>query len=188
MMIRRKDAAYIRTDAVAEIASDGLMGNKLVNIIPGDGSGGPLADGNVLNSAPGLDTDAMLRTLGTSNDNLMAITNDLRELAGRLNSEQGLLTFLTDTALVMDVRAVVMDVRGAAANANQIAQRTNAVVRDLQAGKGALGALVSDPAAEEQVRTILANLQHVSDSLMVVTRELGPSPEALPPKGGLVTR
>lgn len=185
MMIRRKDAVHIRTDAVAEIASDGLMGNKLVNIIPGEGSGGPLEDGTVLASAPGLDTDAMLRTLGTSNENLMAITNDLRELAGRLNSEKGLLTFLTDTVLVADVRTVVADVRGAAANANEITQRTNALVKDLQAGKGALGALVSDPAAEEQVRRMLANLQHVSDSLMAVTRELGRFAGGLTTKGGL---
>lgn len=185
MMIRRKDAVHIRTDAVAEIASDGLMGNKLVNIVPGEGSGGPLEDGTVLASAPGLDTDAMLRTLGTSNENLMAITNDLRELAGRLNSEKGLLTFLTDTVLVADVRTVVADVRGAAANANEITQRTNALVKDLQAGKGALGALVSDPAAEEQVRRMLANLQHVSDSLMAVTRELGRFAGGLTTKGGL---
>lgn len=185
MMIRRNDAAHIRTDALAEIASDGLMGNKLVNIIPGAGSGEPLSDGAVLATATGVDTDAMLRTLGTSNENLMAITSDLRDLAGRLNSEKGLLTFLTDTALVMDVRAVVLDVRGAAANANEITKRTNAVVRDLQGGKGALGALVSDPAAEEQVRGMLANLKHVSDSLMLVTRELGRFAGGLTSEGGL---
>ena len=185
MMIRRKDAAFIRTDAVAEIASDGLMGNKLVNIIPGDGSGGPLADGNVLKSSPGLDTDAMLRTLGTSNENLVAITGDLRALAERLNSENGLLTLLTDTALVVDVHEMFADVRGAAANAREITQRANEVVRSLQAGEGALGMLVSDPAAEQQVRQVLGNLQHVSDSLALVAQELSRFAEGLNKQGGL---
>ncbi|MBK6776331.1 MAG: MCE family protein [Flavobacteriales bacterium] len=185
MMIRRKDAAHIRTDAVAEIASDGLMGNKLVNIIPGEGTGGPLADGNVLSTAPGLDTDAMLRTLGTSNENLVSITGDLRELAQRLNSEDGLLTLLTDTLLVVDVRNMVADVRGAAANAREITQRANDVVRNLQAGEGALGVLVSDPAAEQQVRQVIGNLQHVSDSLALVAQELSRFAEGLNKQGGL---
>lgn len=185
MMIRRKDAAHIRADAVAEIASDGLMGNKLVNIIPGEGTGGPLADGNVLKSSPGLDTDAMLRTLGTSNENLVSITGDLRDLAQRLNSEDGLLTLLTDTALVVDVRDMVADVRGAAANAREITQRANDVVRNLQAGEGALGVLVSDPAAEQQVRQVIGNLQHVSDSLALVAQELSRFAEGLNKQGGL---
>jgi len=185
MMIRRKDAAHIRTDAVAEIASDGLMGNKLVNIIAGEGTGGPLADGNVLKSSPGLDTDAMLRTLGTSNENLVSITGDLRELAQRLNSEDGLLTLLTDTAMVVDVRDMVADVRGAAANAREITQRANDVVRNLQAGEGALGVLVSDPAAEQQVRQVIGNLQHVSDSLALVAQELSRFAEGLNKQGGL---
>ncbi|MFZ1687870.1 MAG: MlaD family protein [Flavobacteriales bacterium] len=185
MMIRRKDAAFVRTDAIAEIASDGLMGNKLVNIIPGDGSGGPLADGDVLKSSPGLDTDAMLRTLGTSNENLVAITGDLRALAQRLNSENGLLTLLTDTALVVDVHGMFADVRGAAANAREITQRANEVVRSLQAGEGALGMLVSDPAAEQQVRQVLGNLQHVSDSMAVVAHELSRFAAGLNKQGGL---
>lgn len=185
MMIRIDAAEHIRSNAVAEIASDGLMGNKLVNILPGDGTGEPLADGVRIATAPGLDTDAMLRTLGRSNENLMAITNDLRELAVRLNSEKGLLRILSDTLLVSDVRSVVIDVRGTAANANELTQRANAVVRDLQEGKGALGALVSDPATEEQVRGLLLNLQHVSDSLMLVTRELGHFAGGLNAEGGL---
>src|SRR5436190_5651134 len=86
MMIQVHAATHIRTTALASIASDGLMGNKLVNIEPGEGTGEPLSDGAVLGNAPGLDTDAMLRTLNTSNDNLVAITSDLRELTGKLNT------------------------------------------------------------------------------------------------------
>lgn len=185
MNIRRKDAEHIRTNAVAEIASDGLMGNKLVNLIPGEGNSEALVEGAVLPSSPGMDTDAMLRTLGTSNENLVSITGDLRDLAQRLNSEDGLLTLLTDTALVVDVRDVVADVRGAAANAREITQRANDVVRNLQAGEGALGVLVSDPAAEQQVRQVIGNLQHVSDSLALVAQELSRFAVGLNKQGGL---
>lgn len=185
MMIRRKDAAFIRTNAIAEIASDGLMGNKLVNIIPGEGTSGPLADGNVLESVPGLDTDAMLRTLGTSNENLVAITGDLRDLTQRLNSEDGLLSLLTDTMVVKHVQDMVVDVRGAAANARDITGRANELVRGLQGGEGALGVLLTDPGAEQQTRQFIGNLQHISDSLNQVTQELARFAEGLNKEGGL---
>lgn len=185
MMVRRKDAAHIRADAVVEIASDGLMGNKLVNILPGDAHGAALADGAVLRSSPGLDTDAMLRTLGTSNENLVAITGNLRDLTQRLNSEDGLLSLLTDTVIVREVHDMITDVRGAAANARAITQHADEIVRDLQAGKGALGVLMSEPAAEQQVRQVLGNLQHVSDSLARVAQELARFAEGLNKQGGL---
>ncbi|MBL0044396.1 MAG: MCE family protein [Flavobacteriales bacterium] len=50
MMVRRDAAAHIRLNAVASIASDGLMGNKLVSIEPLTGTSGPLIDGSVLNT------------------------------------------------------------------------------------------------------------------------------------------
>jgi len=185
LMIRRDMAEHIRTNAIAMVASDGLMGNKLMNIVPGEGDGGPLTDDVVLATSAGVDTDAMLHTLGTSNENLVAITGDLRELASRLNSEQGVLTMLTDTLLVKDVRSVVRDIRGAATNANEITQRANALVRDLQAGKGALGVLIGDPAAEQQVRLVLGDLQHLSDSLVLVSHQLARFAEGLNKEGGL---
>ncbi|MBK7271571.1 MAG: MCE family protein [Flavobacteriales bacterium] len=185
IILRRDMAEHIRMNAIATVASDGLMGNKLLNIVPGEGDAGPLTDGAVLATSAGVDTDAMLRTLGTSNDNIVAITGDLRALASRLNSEEGVLTLLTDTLLVKDVRSVVIDVRGAAANANEITQRANALVRELQAGKGALGALISDPAAEQQVRQLLGNLQHVSDSLVLVSHQLAHFAGGLNKEGGL---
>ncbi len=185
MMIRMDVAEHIRLNATALVASDGLMGSKLVNIEPGEGSGGPLVDGCVLKTSQGLDTDAMLRTLGTSNENLVAITGDLRDLTARLNSENGLLSLLTDTLLVKDVKGIVVDVGGAAANAREITDRANDVVQELQAGKGALGVLVSDPAAEDQVRRLLGNLQHVSDSLTLVAQQLGRFAGGLNSEGGL---
>ncbi|MEO8068928.1 MAG: MlaD family protein [Flavobacteriales bacterium] len=185
MKIRREDAQHIRLNAVAEIASDGLMGNKLVNLIPGEGNSEALVDGAVLPSSPGMDTDAMLRTLGTSNENLVAITGDLRKLTQRLNSEDGLLSLLTDTLVVKHVQDMVMDIRGAAANAQEITGKANALVGGLQQGKGALGVLLSDADAEQQTRQFMGNLQHISDSLNHVTQELARFAEGLNKEGGL---
>lgn len=185
MVIRRDAAEHIRVNAEASIASDGLMGNKLVKIEPGDGPGERLADGSVLNSSAGIDTDAMLKVLGTSNENLVAITGDLRELTHRMNTANGPLTLLTDTLLVADVRSIMMALNGAATNARAITERANHLVQDLQAGKGALGVLVSDTAAENRVRQLLAALGSVSDSLTAISGNINRFAKGLDAPGGL---
>ena len=168
MVLRLSAAEHIRTNAVARIGSDGLMGNKLVSIEPGEGPGEAIADGAQLRVGEALDTDAMLRTLGRSNDNLVAITTDLRELTRRISADNGLLTLLGDTSLVTDVRMAVHDVRASAGNARGITESIEEAARDLEAGRGALGALTRDPAVEQQVRGIVAQLQATTESLHAI--------------------
>lgn len=185
MMIRLDAAQHMRSNAVARIASDGLMGNKLVTIEPGEGTGAPLDEDMEIATAPGLDTDAMLKSLGRSNDNVVEITNDLRELTQRLNSERGLVGMMSDTVLVDDIGRAIKEVRLAATNARMLTERANTVVRDLQNGQGALGALIGDPATNKQVRGVVANLQSVSDSLLVVAQRIGAFAEGLDRSGGM---
>lgn len=185
MLIRRDAAEHIRVNALATIASDGLMGNKLVKLDPGEGPGALLADGAVLSTSTGLDTDAMLKVLGTSNENLVAITTDLRYLTHRLNTANGPLALLTDTLLVKDVRSILTDLSGTAANARTITERADRLVEDLQGGKGALGVLVSDTAAEDQVRDLLAALGSVSDSLTAISGNINRFAKSLDAPGGL---
>lgn len=169
MVVRRSASEHIRSNAVARISSDGLMGNKLVTIEPVEGPGVPIADGARLSTGGALDTDAMLRTLGRSNDNLVAITADLRELTHRISTDNGLLALLSDTSLVTDVRYAMHDLRSTAGNARAVTERVNELARDVTNGNGALGALVSDPGTERQVREVVANLRATSDSLRTIS-------------------
>lgn len=186
--IRLDDAGHIRRNAIARIASDGLMGNKLVSIEPAEGTGASvpfLADGDTLASAPVLDTDAMLRSLGRSNDNVVAITTDLRALTQKLNNDRGLLRVLGDSMLAADITLTMHEVRNAATNARELTERVNDVVRGLQQGKGALGALATDTSVDRQVRSLVTVLEHVSDSLVGVADRLGRFSAGLDRAGGL---
>ena len=185
MLIRRDAAEHIRQNAVASIASDGLMGNKLVKLDPGEGASALLTDGAMLGTSNGIDTDAMLKVLGTSNENLVAITTDLRELTHRLNTAKGPLTMLTDTLLVNDVRSIIADLGGAAAHTHEVTARADRLVKDLQTGEGALGVLLSDTAAEGQVRDMLAALGAASDSLSAITANISRFSQRLDAPGSL---
>lgn len=165
MAIRADQAEHLRSNAVATIGSDGLMGNKLVNLEAGDGPGEALTEGAVLPTSVPLDTDAMLRTLDLTNENLAAITTDLRQLAERLNRPGSVLDLFSDTVLAAQLRSSLGELNATAAAAHGATSQLNALVGDVRAGKGAIGTLVSDPVAEQQVKDLLLRLQQLSDSL-----------------------
>ncbi|MFM7902274.1 MAG: MlaD family protein [Bacteroidota bacterium] len=57
MLIEKKHSQYIKKNALAAIGTDGLMGNKLVNINPGRGSSEPVVDGDMIASLKPVETD-----------------------------------------------------------------------------------------------------------------------------------
>lgn len=170
--LREDQAAHIRTNAIVSIGSDGLMGNKLMNIEPGDGPGEPVTDGSVLHTSIPLDTDAMLETLDRTNDNLAAITTDLRLLAERLNRPGSVLDLFSDTALAAQLRGSLSELNATAQAARSATQQANALIADVRDGKGALGTLIGDPVAELQVKGLLQQLQLLSDSLSSAAGEV----------------
>jgi phospholipid/cholesterol/gamma-HCH transport system substrate-binding protein len=185
MAVRMEEAAHIRDNAIASLGSDGLMGNKLVNIGPGEGAGTPVEDGVVLRSSVPLDTDLMMRTLDRTNANLAAITDDLRMLSRRLNTPGSLVHLLSDTTLSGDLRASLDDLRQAAGHARHASASVESVMSDVRAGKGAIGTLVGDPAAEVQVRQWLGSMQALADSLASASAQMDRFTTALNSPGSL---
>lgn len=165
LAIREQDADHILDNAIASLGTDGLMGNKLVNIAPGEGEGVPIRPGVELRTSIPLDTDLMMRTLDRTNVNMAAITDDLRELSERINRPGNLVHLLSDTLLAGDVRRSLEDLQQAVEHVRSSTAHVDDMLADVHAGKGALGMLVSDPAAEEQVRQWLATMQQLADTL-----------------------
>jgi phospholipid/cholesterol/gamma-HCH transport system substrate-binding protein len=185
MAIRADDAPHIRDNVMATIGSDGLMGNRLVELVPTNSEGAPIADGTVLRTSVPLDTDVMLKTLDRTNDNLAVITDEVRILATKLNTPGNAVDLLSDTLLAADLAMALTELREAASNARAATQGIDDMLGDVRSGKGVIGALLSDPAAETQVRTMLKNLEHVSDSLQAATADLSRFSGALNKPGGL---
>jgi phospholipid/cholesterol/gamma-HCH transport system substrate-binding protein len=165
MAIRTDQATHIRASAVASIGSDGLMGNKLVSIDAGPGDGAPIADGTALSSREALNTDLMMRTLERTNDNLAAITTDLAQLSRRLNDPDNVIGMLSDTSLALSLRQALYDLQASAGNAYALTAGVNSLVLGAQHGEGALGVLISDQGAEQDMRRMLGDLRMAADTL-----------------------
>ena len=186
MNIRTGDSEHIRTNALANVGTDGLMGNKLVNLLAGEGNGTPVGDGDAIRSVPSLDTDAMMRTLQRTNTNLAAITDDLRQVSFRLNDPDNLVGMLTDTATAEVIRDALHQLNAAAGNARALTEGVNSLVADVEGGKGVLGVLLADEGAETEVRQMLKSLHSAADTLGHAIGRIDRFSQALESDKGLV--
>jgi phospholipid/cholesterol/gamma-HCH transport system substrate-binding protein len=172
MVIEKKHSKYIRKNSLAAIGTDGLMGNKLVNINPGMGPSEPVVNGDVLQSLKPVETEEMVRTLNTTNDNLEAITGDLRKFTSKLNKDRGVLKLIEDSVSAENIRLALAAIRDAALNANRITLHLQEIAEGLNEGEGLAGVLLKDTVSANQLRTAVENIQLVSDSLTVVAGAL----------------
>ncbi len=165
MLIEKKHSQYIKKNALATVGTDGLMGNKLVNINPGSGSSEPVVDGDMIASLKPVETDEMIRTLNATNENLEAITGDLRSFTSRINTDKGLLRLIEDSVAVDNILIALQSIRQASENANRITIQINNLTQSINRGEGLAGALIKDNKTAEGLKNTVANLEQISDSL-----------------------
>ncbi|MFI5148150.1 MAG: MlaD family protein [Bacteroidia bacterium] len=146
LSIENEAAKFITSTAVASIGTDGLMGNKIVNIIPGKSGGVPVREGGMLQALPLIELDNAMRTLNKTNDNLEMITDDAKIVMNRFSAKNTLWSLLMDTAVADNVKQAILNIRLSGRNAVQITHGLDEMVGNVNKGNGSLGMLIKDTA------------------------------------------
>lgn len=186
MVIEKKHAGFIRKNAVASVGTDGLMGNKLININPGSRTAPLIQNGDVIVSLRPVENDEMIRTLNTTNENLEAITNDLRNFTSRLNKDKGILKLIEDSVSAENIRLTLEAIRKAAVNANDITLQLNRLATGLNNGEGLAGALLKDTIMSFELKAALRNLEQATDSINKISADMSDFSGRLNDKDGLL--
>lgn len=160
---------FIMKNAIASIGTDGLLGNKLINISSGKTPSQPVTQGDVLASLDALQMDNALRTLALTNNNLKIITDNLKDISEKFNADNSLWHLLSDSTLAENVRTAVVRFRLTGDNTATITGDLSRIVKDIRAGKGSIGALITDTSLSKRLNQTIVNIQAVSDSFAVVT-------------------
>lgn len=151
LTIHNKFKRYIKQNAIAAIGTDGLMGNKLVNINSQPGAAEPVEEGSVIRSLHPIETEEMLRTLNTTNNNIAAITRNLEQITGKLNQNNSLWSILGDTLIAEDIKKAIHDIRQAGRNTSMLTAEAQEVITDLRKGEGFAGVLLTDTVWKTQL-------------------------------------
>lgn len=163
MTIDDKMRKFIKQNAIASIGTDGLMGNKLININSQPGIAPPVEEGSVIQSRKPIETEEMLRTLNTTNNNMERITSNLQEITVKLNSSNSLWNLLSDTIITRDLKNAVKDFRVAGANTASLTDNAKTMISRFDSGKGLAGTIFTDTTMSGKLNYSLTKIQQASD-------------------------
>ncbi|HEY8659842.1 MAG TPA: MlaD family protein [Hanamia sp.] len=173
MNIEEHSQQFIRKDAKAKISTDGLIGNKIIQIYGGTSKSGEIESGDLLGTEKLLSTDEMMSTLSKNNDNLYAITNNFKEISSRLVDGKGSIgKLLTDETMVNQINATTVTLKRASINLEKLTANVAAYTSKLN-DKGTLANdLVTDTVVFNKLRSTVSQLQEVATTSKEVINNL----------------
>jgi phospholipid/cholesterol/gamma-HCH transport system substrate-binding protein len=172
MLLDKKVQPFIRKNAVVSVGTDGLMGNKLVNINASSYAGSMVKEGDQLTTLRPIEMDEMVRTLNTTNENMKVITSNLRSITDRISSKNSLWNLLMDTVVAENVKSSVVNLKFMSNNALLVTGNLKALSDDMKRGKGTIAALVSDTALSFNLKQTIVKFDRLSDTVGVITGNL----------------
>jgi len=158
MLIDKSLQPFIKKNALASIGTEGLIGNKIINILPSKENAAVALEGDLLTVHKTIDTDEMLETLSGTNKNIALISEDLRITVHRINNSTALWGLLKDSGMAANIRTTMTNIRVASSNARNMTDQLNALVDDVRHGKGSVGALLADSSFARDLNRALVNI------------------------------
>lgn len=112
MVLEESTRKFIKNDAKAIIGSDGLMGNKVVNILPGTSQSSAINDNDYIQTAVPVSMDEILYQLKITAQNASAITDNLFAITYSIRSGKGTIGKLfMDTVFAENLDQAVLNIR-----------------------------------------------------------------------------
>ncbi|HLV14282.1 MAG TPA: MlaD family protein [Xanthomarina sp.] len=173
LIINEKMVRHIKKNAIATIGSDGLVGNMIVNIIPGEGSAEPISQGDVIKTYTKIGTGEMLNTLNTTNENAALLTSKLLDIVNDITKGKGTLGMLiNDTIATNDIKQTLNNLKLTSQEANRTMLQLNSLISQIDLNESVAGVLLTDTTEGNKVRHIISNLETSSVEIQSVISNL----------------
>jgi phospholipid/cholesterol/gamma-HCH transport system substrate-binding protein len=169
LILRIDEGIRIPVDSVASIQTQGLLGEKYVEIQPGKQADRLLPHGGrIANTQPPVNLDEIVRKVSLISDDVKRFTESLADTLGTEEGKQALAEILEN---VREASGVLRNVAGA----NE--ERLNRILANIDNLSGDLKDITS--ANKEDVRATIANLRAFSQTLKEETPDLARKLEAM---------
>jgi phospholipid/cholesterol/gamma-HCH transport system substrate-binding protein len=172
LTINSKMKNIIRKNAKISIGSEGLVGNKVLNIAS-SGPGGQIAvEGDVLTGAYSISTEDMLLMLEKTNKDVAIIAAGMRTSIERLNNSKGIWKILDDEKSAENIRKAAENIKSATGKAENLLQNMEIASASLLNGKGTAGMLLTDTTAVADIRHSLKRIRTAAENMDTLTGSL----------------
>lgn len=172
MIIQKSVKEHIKKNSVASIGTDGLMGNKIVNIAAVNEFARTINEGDELKTYKGINPNDMIKTLSITNDNIKNITTDLKEIVSKMNQESSLLSLLSDKNTKNNIQSIILNLNESSKHAKEFTLQLNVLSENINQGKGTLGLLANNNKVEKNVFETIATLQQSTKNINTSIKEI----------------
>ncbi|NEV94990.1 MCE family protein [Psychroflexus sp. YR1-1] len=161
MVIEEKIISNIKKNAIATIGSDGLVGNMIVNIVPGKSVSKSIENKDIIASYSKIGTDDILNTLNTSSENTAILTSDLLKITNSITQGKGTIgVLLNDTIMAQDLKQSISNLKSASRGASYTIAELNSILSSIKTDENTvLGMLLNDSISAGKLKTIVTNLE-----------------------------
>lgn len=174
MNIEEKIVTHIRKNAVATIGSDGLVGNMIINIVPGEGIAEMIEDGDVIKSFSKIGPDDILSNLSVTIQNTEVLTEDLLRITNSINKGQGTFAvLLNDTLMASDLKMSMKNLKMASLNASNTVHELNGLIKSIKTDEeSVLGLLLNDSVSGNNLKLTFSNLENSSLEMQTALKKV----------------
>lgn len=155
MRVRRDLHPLVRLDSVASIQTDGLIGNRFVQIQAGTEAAPPVEDGGTIQSRQPVEFADLIEMMSDTIETVNTMLVDVKA-----NVDEALLAI---SATVEEANTLIEevgdDVQSILASTDELARDLARIVAGIREGRGAIGRLITDDALYESARAIAADAE-----------------------------
>ena len=172
MIIDKTIFPFIKKDAVATISSDGLVGNMIVNIIPGKGLFPSVEPGDKIRSQNKVRTEDILNTLNVTNVNASKLSFDLLKITKQINEGKGTIgTLLNDTLMAKDLKETIKYLKTTGKGTAESIAELKKVIQSLDKKDNVIG-VIKDTAVANKIKNVVNNLDQSTKEINKVVSNL----------------
>ena len=193
VLIDENTRQFIKKDAVASIGSEGLMGNKVLVIIPGTGSQKVIENNDVIATSRPVELDELMKSLKTTIDNTSLITEDLAKITTNISSGKGTIgRLMMDSTWRQNIQSTIINLEKGSAgfkvfmdnaqevdeilvsfkavieNTATITDDLGKITTNLGQGKGIIGKLFMDESSAQNIDSTFFYLKEGSEGFKIL--------------------
>jgi phospholipid/cholesterol/gamma-HCH transport system substrate-binding protein len=150
MRVRENLGPLVRTDSIATISTDGLVGNRFVQIQTGTEAAPRAEDGGMIQSREPFEFADLMMMMSDTIETVNVMLVDVKA-----NVDEALLAL---RATANDAHVLITevgdDVESVLASTQQVADDVAAILHDVRAGRGTVGQLLTDESLYHSVRAM----------------------------------
>jgi len=175
MIIDNKAKNIIKKNSLVYIGTDGLVGNKVVNIFSVKEDAPFAVENDILPSKKAIDTDDMMRTLSKTNIQISKIAEDFSLTINKLNNSQGLWKLLNDPTIADNISNASFQLKKSAYKINEIANQINDITNEIKNGNGTLSKLINDENLADSLNLAINNFKNAAHEITAAGKEINNS-------------